>query len=265
MSKIMFYKKKLFDTILLSYIKSYFKISYIKLNRNKMSNPILITITGPSCSGKSFLTDKLSFCGYSQLISTTTRPPRENEKNNQHYIFLSQKEFDIKLKNNEFVENVVYDGFSYGILAESIKDASMVNKNCVLVAEPHGVEQISQYCNKHNWTHIKIFLNCPLDLITKRFLTRFLNETKNITNQEVLDSKITSSSKRIQKILRFEQDHWVMPAITGAVEYDLIFDKFDLETEKEVIDEIRGFVFQFSQSKHQSKNKTSQKQLFSTK
>ncbi len=61
---------------------------------NKNSGAILV-LSGPSGAGKSTLLSKIiddvGECYFS--ISTTTRPPREGEKDGVHYFFVSEDEF----------------------------------------------------------------------------------------------------------------------------------------------------------------------------
>jgi len=69
-------------------------------------NPLLLILAGPAGSGKSTLCDRLvnENLGFSRVVTTTTRSPREGEKNGVDYHFYSEEEFDDKIKNEEFLE-----------------------------------------------------------------------------------------------------------------------------------------------------------------
>lgn len=51
----------------------------------------LVTLTGPSCTGKSTVARKLVELGFVELISTTTRTPRQGEVEGVHYYFRSKE------------------------------------------------------------------------------------------------------------------------------------------------------------------------------
>ena len=56
------------------------------------NHPTLITLTAPTCSGKSYLLDALTKDWCSRIVSTTTRPPRPGECEGIDYHFISEEE-----------------------------------------------------------------------------------------------------------------------------------------------------------------------------
>lgn len=77
--------------------------------------PIIIAITGPSCAGKDTLMRELYARFYQgdmaerfqhvyYIISSTTRPPRVNEKEGKDYHFISNISFLQKIINDEMLE-----------------------------------------------------------------------------------------------------------------------------------------------------------------
>ena len=87
--------------------------------------PIIIAITGPSGAGKDTLMRQL-YWEFSQMpfltmlpdvyyiISTTTRPPRKEEKNHKDYHFISDKKFQELINRNCFLEYTEFRGWKYG-------------------------------------------------------------------------------------------------------------------------------------------------------
>lgn len=77
-----------------------------------------IIITGKATSGKDYLLNLFRNNKYKVAIKYTTRPPRENEKNNIDYYFTNNKEFDILKNNNQMVVhqefNIDGDIWQYG-------------------------------------------------------------------------------------------------------------------------------------------------------
>lgn len=95
--------------------------------------PTIIAITGPSCAGKDTLMRQLyikfsmgdmieRFPHLYYIISTTTRPPRENEVNHQDYHFVSEELFDDLIKRNALLEWTKFRGWKYGTDILAISD-----------------------------------------------------------------------------------------------------------------------------------------------
>ena len=98
---------------------------------------MIIVLVGASGSGKSTL-EKLICKEFdmNKIISSTTRPMRKNEVNNVDYHFYDEDTFNKKLLNNEFIERAVYNGWSYGLEKDSLKD------NSVVVLTPSGLKTL---------------------------------------------------------------------------------------------------------------------------
>lgn len=158
-------------------------------------NNVVVTITGPTCSGKTTLLEMLreKFPGkYSEIISTTTRPPRAGEVNGQHYHFVSEKDFLDMMAHDDnihhlmggdgshmkkLVERVKFGDNYYGGTTESFKTA-MEQGIPLIVVEPNGVRQIAEASRERDWNHINILINNPIPVIMSRFLNRFQNDSK---------------------------------------------------------------------------------------
>lgn len=149
----------------------------------------VVTITGPSGTGKTVLSNLLEQYEMSSVISTTTRLPRKNEIQNKDYHFINKNVFEDKIKNQDFIETIVYNNQYYGVAINDMIKASE-KKAAILVAEPHGVKQIEQFCQKNGWSIIKVFINNPSHILCERLLNR-LHE--NIYKQPGKKKMMTSS------------------------------------------------------------------------
>ena len=92
-----------------------------KLNNKKAG---LIVFTAPSGSGKTTIAKKI-LNDYSNIefsVSATTRARRENEVQGRDYYFISEDEFQTKIKNNEFVEWEKFYDYHYGTLKSVIEE-----------------------------------------------------------------------------------------------------------------------------------------------
>lgn len=208
--------------------------------------PIIVTITGPSSSGKTVLSRELSQNGFEPLISTTTRTPRKGEQDGRDYYFITPERFLEKLANNELIENVEYDGNYYGVTAKEAMRSFEAGKPAVLVAEPNGCQQIHQLCEERGWDVLRVFVNNPIPVLVDRMLRRFHEDTKalDLSTDEgaaELSSKVKAHGNRILKILDQEQKEWVKPAYDGTVKYDLLVDRFD-GNQTEVVQQVKDIV-----------------------
>ncbi|HKK09889.1 MAG TPA: guanylate kinase [Bacteroidales bacterium] len=84
----------------------------------------LLIFSAPSGAGKTTIVNYLlaQFPQLSFSISATSRPRRGDEKDGEHYYFMSEKEFRNKIAANEFVEwEEVYPNQFYGTLKSEVK------------------------------------------------------------------------------------------------------------------------------------------------
>ncbi|TXE89294.1 guanylate kinase [Campylobacter volucris] len=104
-----------------------------------MSGQILI-ISGPSGAGKSTLLQRL-FKEKENIyfsISSTTRAPRENEKNGVDYHFISEVEFKQGIENGEFLEWALVHKNYYGTSLIPIKKALEDGKSVIFDIDVQG-------------------------------------------------------------------------------------------------------------------------------
>lgn len=95
-----------------------------------------IIITGRSCSGKSILAKRFINRGFSLCPSYTTREIRSNEKDGIDYNFITIKQFEDMIKNNDFYEWVKHANNYYG------KTKQQFHNYDLFVMEPNGIEKL---------------------------------------------------------------------------------------------------------------------------
>lgn len=115
-------------------------------------DPVLLVLAGPAGSGKSTLCDRLvgAGLGFSRVVTSTTRAPREGEANGVHYHFFTPAEFDAKVAAGEFLEWAwVHGDRRYGTLASSVLGPLLLGKNLVVSVDVQGVDSLRRISGKN--------------------------------------------------------------------------------------------------------------------
>jgi len=203
-------------------------------------NNLIVTITGPSCAGKSTLErmmrDQLDF---ENVVSTTTRPKREGEIDGASYRFISREAFDKNEADGCYIESVEFNGNKYGVSAEEAKRVFAKGRPMVVVVEPNGMKQIAEYADKNNWRHFSIFISNPASVIAERFLRRFHSQTLFET-EDLVDKSIETYAARLGTMMT-EEIGWQMEAASTDGLYSVVGWYFDEENCQEVINLIQRY------------------------
>lgn len=75
---------------------------------------------------------------FHEIISYTTRPPREGEQNGVNYNFITDAEFEEKVNNGDMLEVARFNGWNYGSAYSSFS-ADKVN---IGIFNPDGIDQL---------------------------------------------------------------------------------------------------------------------------
>lgn len=82
----------------------------------------ILALFGKSGAGKDTIQKWLTLnCDMHGIISCTTRPPRDYEKDGVHYHFLSNEEFTQKIFDMSMLEATVFNDWCYGTPIESLQ------------------------------------------------------------------------------------------------------------------------------------------------
>ncbi len=162
-----------------------------------------LIVSAPSGSGKTTLLHGLfealpNIFGFS--ISATTRKPRENEVDGKDYYFISEQEFQEKIRNDAFLEyEQVYQGLYYGTLKSEIQRINLLGQKAVFDVDVKGGVNIKKTLTNQAYS---IFI-MPPDILTleKRLLKRN-TETKESLNKRLQRAEMEIEySKYFDKVI----------------------------------------------------------------
>jgi guanylate kinase len=106
----------------------------------------IIVISSPSGGGKTTIVRRIlsEFPEIVFSVSATTRPKRPDEIDGVHYFFLSEKEFEEKIKNNEFIEWERFYDYYYGTLKTFVLDNIENGKTVLLEIDVKGALSVKK-------------------------------------------------------------------------------------------------------------------------
>lgn len=103
----------------------------------------LVVVSGPGGVGKSTITKELRKHPEIWIsVSATTRSPREGEREGVDYFFISDEEFDRRIKDLEFLEWAEFAGNRYGTPADQVRRKLETGNNVVLEIDVAGARQV---------------------------------------------------------------------------------------------------------------------------
>lgn len=185
----------------------------------KSRGRMLVLITGPSGAGKTDVFKaiiSMEDLNLEKVITSTTREPREGEKNGVDYFFISREEFEKEISSNEMLEYALVYGEYYGSRKKDVGAIIEKGKNPLFVVDVKGAIEIQSKFSPS----VSIFLKAesneelrkrivergdPLDKIEKRMI-RAPEEMKmeGKFDHVILNSagKLDETVSEVAKILR---------------------------------------------------------------
>jgi guanylate kinase len=197
----------------------------------KRKRGLLVVVSGPSGVGKSTVVRKLLKLDkdYKLSISATTRPPRPGETHGEHYFFITQAEFDKKVKKSNFLEWAKVHGYYYGTLKSVIEDDLAKGKSVICEVDVQGAASIKQTVEegKLSAAAVFVFLIPPsVDILAFRLKKR-KTEDEEVVNYRlraaiaelqvmekydyiVVNDKVESAADKIRAIINVERERTLL-------------------------------------------------------
>lgn len=152
----------------------------------------------PSGAGKTTIAKRL-LADYPQIrfsTSATTRPPRDYEKEGIDYYFLTEREFNERVKKGEFLEWEFYSGNKYGTLQSEVDKLVETGYFPLLDIEVKGALNVQEL---YDSDAISIFIKPPSIETLKQRLSKRGSET-----DEMLDKRLKRAEKEMEYAEHFD-------------------------------------------------------------
>jgi len=197
------------------------------------AKPVLVTLTAPTCSGKSHLLNHIRAVGLPCLVSTTTRRPRKGEEEGVDYYFISDEESREIEARDGFAELMTYNGYRYGVTKEEFHD-KLSRGLAFLIVEPKGIDHYVQPALDVGASHVKLFVFAPLEVRVERFKQRVARDQAAILLAETSGTPLMEQLKyqRAEDTLMAHMNRLVTMLTTESdwqslVEWDEVLDGTD--------------------------------------
>lgn len=151
---------------------------------------MLITILGPSCSGKDTLAKELmKNYDWKGIVSYTTRDKRPGEKDGIDYHFVDKDKFRNMIMREEFAEYESYsEGRFYGTSKEDISNAAKSDNIYIAVVTPGGLRSIKTIVPPEYL--YSIYLTANLGTRVKRYVDRCGIENFDFSDMNEVNGRV---------------------------------------------------------------------------
>ncbi|NQU53220.1 MAG: guanylate kinase [Bacteroidetes bacterium] len=149
----------------------------------------LIIFSAPSGAGKTTIVKHLLQQNFDLefSISATSREARHTEMHTKDYYFISEKEFQQKVENDEFLEwEEVYKGTCYGTLKAEVERIRDFGKNVIFDVDVVGGLNIKKYYGNEA---LAIFVQPPSVEELRNRLTSRSTETEEKIQMRIAKAK----------------------------------------------------------------------------
>lgn len=170
-----------------------------------MNNKKFIIVSGPSGVGKTTVINELLKKNedLKRLITYTTRAKRQKSKEHKgEYLFISEKEFENLIKNDNFIEWEKVYGNYYGKSADELKKIWNENKIAIAAIDPLSLDK-PEFDKPFM---IKIFLTAKKENIIQRLKSRNLPENRFEKRKNMIEKEL-KIAENADFVVENEQSH----------------------------------------------------------
>lgn len=164
---------------------------------NPPRQPLLLVLSGLSGAGKDTVLDRLEQSGFPavHVTTVTTRDPRPNERDGEHYHFISSDKFREMRADNELLESASVYGNWYGVPRDPVRQALNSGRDVIIKVDVQGALTIKKIVPEA----VFIFLAPP----SVEELTTRLQQRRTETEAD-LDLRIKTVNKELEHLAMFD-------------------------------------------------------------
>jgi len=159
--------------------------------------PLLIVLSGPSGVGKDSVIREMKSRGLPLhfVVTTTTRPPREEEVEGRDYLFISKERFAEMIDQGELLEYaIVYSDYK-GIPKSQVRQALASGRDVIMRVDVQGAATVRRLCPQA----LLIFLTTRTEQeLENRLMAR------RTESPEELKLRIATARQEMQRLEEFD-------------------------------------------------------------
>ena len=164
--------------------------------RRNVEPRLVVVVSGPSGAGKSTLCERFVDLHPTAalIVTTTTRPPRPNERHGEDYYFVTRDEFQKGIDADEFLEWAeVHDNF-YGSPRREVERTLDDGKDVILEIDVQGGLSVK----KRMADAVLVFV-CPSDLslLRQRLVGR------NTDAPDIIEKRLRNARNELSKLSEY--------------------------------------------------------------
>jgi guanylate kinase len=154
------------------------------------SKPILISLTGRTCSGKNYIFEKaIETFKFNPMVSATTRPMRNGEVEGKDYYFIDENKMGNLITAALMIESVQHGKYTYGVTTDEFNKKVNSDSTGIIILTPDGVSQYELLCKAHKITFLKFFVQTPFEIRKERLVQRTMYDLDSASK---VQSKVIS-------------------------------------------------------------------------
>ncbi len=164
----------------------------------QLNKGAILIISGPSGCGKSSLLKELykEIDNYYFSISTTTRAPRNGEKDGVDYYFVTKEEFEQDIHEGQFLEHAKVHGNYYGTSLKPIISSLNDNKLVIFDIDVQGHRIVKQ---KLHDVATSVFITTPTLKELENRLT-----SRGTDNTDIIEKRLQNAITEIEQIEKYD-------------------------------------------------------------
>lgn len=161
-----------------------------------MNKGRLIVFSAPSGCGKGTMLAEILKCeNYRCSVSATTREAREGEVNGINYYFISDEEFEQKIRENAFLEYAGYCKHYYGTLISEVDNYLEKGIDVILEIEVQGAMKVMEKRPES----VSIFVAPPSVSELRRRLKK-----RGTESNEVIEERVSEAAGEISLAEKYD-------------------------------------------------------------